>query len=87
MLTVGAAPNDPVAVTAELAPADADADEDEDAEDDFDEPQPARTTPASRGIAMSAIERRIKNLNVVDVSPASLLEVPSGDVPMQVSLS
>jgi hypothetical protein len=85
MLTFGAAPNDPVAVTPELTPADEE--EDEDAEDDVDEPQPARTTQASRGMAPSARKRRMKNLNMVDVSPVSLLARPSGDVPMQVSLS
>jgi hypothetical protein len=51
MVTFGSAPNDPEAVTDELAAAG----DDEDAEDeDFDEPQPARTAQASRGMAMSA---------------------------------
>ena len=36
---------------------------------------------------MSAIERRIENLDVVDVSAASLLEVPSGEVPTAGSFS
>jgi hypothetical protein len=76
MLTVGAVPNDPVAVTAEFAPTD-DA-EAEAEEEDFDEPQPARTTQASRGMAPSARKRRMKTSRVVDVSPASLLVRPSG---------
>jgi hypothetical protein len=79
MSTVGALPKDPVAVTAEFE------DEDEDEEDDdaldFDEPQPARTTQASKGIAMSARKRRMKTSMVVDVSLASLLARPSGPVP------
>jgi hypothetical protein len=64
-------PKDPVAVTDEFAPEEAE-DDDEDAVD-FDEPQPARTTQASRGIAMSARKRRMKTSRVVDVSFASLL--------------
>src|SRR6185437_16867173 len=75
MVTLGALPNAPVAVTAVFAPApltlppeadadaDADAEEDEDEDDeelDFDEPQPARATQASRGMAMSARKRRMK---------------------------
>jgi len=63
MLTVGALPNDPVAVTAELAPTeDEEEEEGEDEEEDFDEPQPARTTQASRGMALSARKRRMKTL-------------------------
>src|SRR5689334_5200233 len=73
MVTVGALPNAPVAVTAVFAPApltlppeadadaDADAEEDEEEALDFDDPQPARATQASRGIAMSARKRRMKN--------------------------
>src|SRR5690349_15184717 len=71
MVTLGALPNVPVAVTAVFAPApltlppeaDADAEEDEDEDEeelDFDDPQPARATPASRGMAMSARKRRMK---------------------------
>jgi hypothetical protein len=80
MLTVGAVPNDPVAVTAEFAPTDdEEAEAEEEAEEeDFDEPQPARTTQASRGMAPSARKRRMKTSRVVDVSPASLLVRPSG---------
>jgi hypothetical protein len=85
MSTVGALPKDPVAVTAEFEDEDDDEDEDEDEEDDdaldFDEPQPARTTQASKGIAMSARKRRMKTSMVVDVSLASLLARPSGPVP------
>jgi hypothetical protein len=68
MSTVGALPKDPVAVTDEFA-----LEDDDDDAVDFDEPQPARTTPASRGTAMSARKRRIKTSMVVDVSAASLL--------------
>jgi hypothetical protein len=79
MFTVGALPNDPVAVTAVFPPAAEDEDEDEAV--DFDEPQPARTTQASKGMAMSARKRRMKTSIVVDVSLASLLVRPSGRVP------
>src|SRR5580704_14352483 len=80
MSTVGALPKDPVAVTAEFEDEDED-DEDDDALD-FDEPQPARTTQASKGIAMSARKRRMKTSMVVDVSLASLLALPTrGDDP------
>jgi hypothetical protein len=72
MVTLGALPNAPVAVTEVFAPApltlppeaeaEADAeDEDEDALDFADDPQPARATQASRGMAMSARKRRMKN--------------------------
>jgi hypothetical protein len=45
-----------------VAEADADdEDEDEDALDFDDDPQPARATQASRGTAMSATKRRMKN--------------------------
>jgi hypothetical protein len=67
MATVGAVPKDPVAVTDEFAV------EDDDDAVELDEPQPARTTPASRGTAMSARKRRMKTSRVVDVSPVSLL--------------
>src|SRR5690348_17580163 len=72
MVTLGALPNAPVAVTAVFAPApltlppEADAEADADVEDDeeealdFDDPQPARATQASRGMAMSARKRRMK---------------------------
>jgi hypothetical protein len=80
IVTFGVLPNDPVAVTAEFA-----AEEDEDGEEDdaagFDEPQPARTTQASRGTARSARKRRMKTSRVVDVSFASLLVRTSGRVP------
>jgi hypothetical protein len=56
MPTVGALPNDPLAVTDELAPAD----EDDDVDDLDDEPQPARTAPPSNAMAMSARKRRMK---------------------------
>jgi len=72
--------NDPVAVTAVFAPAEEDEEEDEEAVD-FEEPQPARTTQASRGMAMSARKRRMKTSIVVDVSFASLLARPSDRVP------
>jgi hypothetical protein len=84
MLTAGALPNDPVAVTAELAPTEDEEEEEEgedEAEEDFDEPQPARTTQASRGMALSARKRRMKTSRVVDVSSASLLVRPSGCAP------
>src|SRR6266849_1152371 len=77
MATVGALPKDPVAVTDEF-----EAEEDDDDAVDFDEPQPARTTPASRGTAISARKRRMKTSIVVDVSPVSLLAVLTrGDDP------
>jgi hypothetical protein len=62
MLTFGVAPNAPVAVTDEFVAEDDDADDDAD-EEGLDEPQPARTAQASKGIAMSARKRRMKNLN------------------------
>jgi hypothetical protein len=79
IVTFGVLPNDPVAVTAEFA-AEEDDDEDADAAG-FDEPQPARTTQASRGTARSARKRRMKTSRVVDVSFASLLVRTSGRVP------
>jgi hypothetical protein len=82
ILTVGALPNDPVTVTAELAPTeDEEEEEGEEEEDDFDELQPARTTQTSRGMALSARKRRMKTSRVVDVSSASLLVRPSGCAP------
>jgi hypothetical protein len=53
----------------------ADAEEAGEEADDFDDdPQPARTTQASRGMAKSARKRRIKKPSkVVDVSFVSLL--------------
>jgi hypothetical protein len=36
-------------------------------DDGFDEPQPAMTRQASRGMTVIARRRRMKNLNVVDV--------------------
>jgi hypothetical protein len=84
MSTVGALPKDPVAVTAEFEDEDEEDDDEDDEDDDaldFDEPQPARTTQASKGIAMSARKRRMKTSMVVDVSLASLLARPSGPVP------
>jgi hypothetical protein len=83
MSTVGALPKDPVAVTAEFEDEDEDEEDDDDDDDalDFDEPQPARTTQASKGIAMSARKRRMKTSMVVDVSFTSLLARPSGPVP------
>jgi hypothetical protein len=88
MLTLGAAPNDPVAVTDEFTPvADEEADDAEDEELAFDEPQPARTTQASKGMAMIARKRRMKNLNVVDVSFVSLLASPSGGVAHRAAFS
>jgi len=73
-------PNVPVAVTAVFAPVEEDEDEDDEEAVDFDEPQPARTTQASRGMAMSARKRRMKTSIVVDVSFASLLARPSDEV-------
>jgi hypothetical protein len=72
MVTLGALPNAPTAVTAVFAPvpltlpveaaAEADAEEAGAEADDFDDdPQPARTTHASRGMAKSARKRRMKN--------------------------
>src|SRR6266568_8656259 len=69
MVTFGVLSNAPVAVTAVFAPGEAAAEDEEDAEDDeeavdFDDPpQPARTRQASKGMAMSARKRRMKNLN------------------------
>src|SRR5271165_1079659 len=81
MVTVGVLPKDPLAMTDEFAVEEED-DEDDDDALDFDEPQPARTTQASRGTAMSARKRRMKTSMVVDVSFASLLEVLTrGDDP------
>ena len=83
MSTVGALPKDPVAVTAEFEDEDEDDEDDDDDALDFDEPQPARTTQASKGIAMSARKRRMKTSMVVDVSLASLLALPTrGDDPL-----
>src|SRR5271166_5997576 len=80
-VTVGVLPKDPLAMTDEFAVEEED-DEDDDDALDFDEPQPARTTQASRGTAMSARKRRMKTSMVVDVSFASLLEVLTrGDDP------
>jgi hypothetical protein len=75
MVTFGVLSNTPVAVTAVFAPGeeDADADADDEAVDFDDPPQPARTTQASKGMAMSARKRRMKTSRVVDVSAASLL--------------
>src|ERR1051325_8830667 len=83
MVTFGALPNAPVAVTDVFAPApltlppEADADAEEDAEEDEeealdfdDDPQPARATQASRGIAMSARKRRMKNLESGGCQPS-----------------
>jgi hypothetical protein len=79
MVTVGVLPKDPLAVTDEFAVEEEDDEGDDDALD-FDEPQPARTTQASRGTAMSARKRRMKTSMVVDVSFASLLARPSDRV-------
>ena len=71
-------------MTAEFEDEDEDEEDDDDDDDalDFDEPQPARTTQASKGIAMSARKRRMKTSMVVDVSFASLLALPTrGDDP------
>ena len=66
IVTTGVAPNAPatetdefelVALALELA-----------AEDGFDEPQPARTRQASKGITVIARRRRMKTSVVVDVS-------------------
>jgi hypothetical protein len=77
MVTVGVLSNAPVAVTAVFAPGEeaAGADEDDEAVDFDDPPQPARTTQASKGMAMSARKRRMKTSKVVDVSLVSLLVV------------
>src|SRR5205085_7602315 len=73
MVTLGAVPNDPVAVTEPpLAPALADDDA-----AGLEEPQAARARQAIRGIAMSASKRRMKTSMVVDVSQDSLLARPS----------
>src|SRR5712675_968122 len=90
MVTFGVWPNAPVAVTAVFAPGEeeaADADEDDEAVDFDDPPQPARTTQASRGMAMSARKRRMKTSMVVDVSLVSLLVGPSGHVSRQLACS
>src|SRR6202034_4362655 len=55
--------------------------EEEEEDEDFDELQPARTTQASRGMALSARKRRMKTSRVVDVSSASLLVRPSSCAP------
>src|SRR5712691_10336793 len=83
MSTVGALPKDPVAVTDEFAPEEDEDDDDDDDAVDFDQPQPARTTPASRRTAMSASNRRMQTSLVVDVRPVSLLELlrPGGRSP------
>src|ERR1043165_2711977 len=62
MVTFGVLSNAPVAVTAVFAPGEAAAeDDDEDAVDFDDPPQAARTRQASKGTAMSARKRRMKN--------------------------
>ncbi len=58
-------------------------DEDDDEAVDFDELQPARTTQASRGMAMSARKRRMKTSIVVDVSAVSLLALPGAWAPQR----
>src|SRR5437660_4587159 len=63
MVTVGVLSNAPVAVTEVFAPGEEDADDEEEADDFDDPPQPARTRQASKGMAMSARKRRMKNLN------------------------
>ena len=67
MVTFGVLSNAPVAVTAVFAPGEAAAeevaDDDEEAVDFDDPPQAARTRQASKGTAMSARKRRMKNLN------------------------
>src|SRR6516165_5193945 len=75
MVTFGVLSNAPVAVTAVFAPGEepADADEEDEAVDFDDPPQPARTTQASKGMAMSARKRRMKTSMMVDVSADSLL--------------
>jgi hypothetical protein len=76
MVTFGAWPNAPVAVTEEFAAAEAEDEEDEEDEEalDFDdELQPARATQATRGMAVSARKRRMGTSRVVDVSDVSLL--------------
>jgi hypothetical protein len=76
MVTFGVLSNAPVAVTAVFAPGEEAADADDDEAVDFDDPpQPARTTQASKGMAMSARKRRMKTSIVVDVSLVSLLVV------------
>src|SRR5467141_1523716 len=66
MVTFGTLSNAPLAVTAVFEPGEAaaeeDADDDEEAVDFDDPPQPARTRQASKGMAMSARKRRMKNL-------------------------
>src|SRR5437868_2562515 len=69
MVTFGVLSNAPDAVTDVFAPGPATTEDEEDADDDdeavdFDDPpQPARTRQASKGMAMSARKRRMKNLN------------------------
>jgi hypothetical protein len=83
MLTVGALPNAPVAVTDEFAPTDEDDDEDEDdLDDEEDEPQPARTAPPSNAMAMSARKRRMKtSMSWILAPPAYWLCWPRGTNP------
>jgi hypothetical protein len=83
MVTFGVLSNAPVAVTAVFAPGEEAADEEDEAVDFDDPPQPARTTQASKGMAMSARKRRMKTSMMVDVSLVSLLGRPSGRVPHQ----
>src|SRR5271166_6657307 len=52
MFTAGVLPKDPVAVTDVFAPEEEEGEDEDDDALDFDELQPARTTQASRGIAM-----------------------------------
>ena len=87
MVTFGVLSNAPAAVTEVSAPAEAAAgDEDDPEEADFDDdPQPARTTQASKGMAISARKRRMKtsmwwmsapSAYWHDCAPASLRRVP-----------
>jgi hypothetical protein len=60
MLTFGAAPNAPEAVTAVLDPVEDELEAEDEADDDLEELQPARTAQAVRGTTMSARKRRMK---------------------------
>src|SRR6266567_3058235 len=87
MVTFGVLSNAPVAVTAVFAPGEAAAEDEEDAEDDeeavdFDDPpQPARTRQASKGMAMSARKRRMKNLNSGGCQPRQPTVLAGGTIP------
>src|SRR6476646_4137078 len=85
MVTLGVLSNAPDAVTAVFAPGEPAAEEvaedDEEAVDFDDPPQAARTRQASKGTAMSARKRRMKNLNSGRCQPRQPTGLTGGTIP------